>query len=286
MATKSSKKTKSKPKKSTGKKGKKPAKTSTKKAVKRSAPKKTKKGKKKNGRRKSIIITLVAVVIILALGIGYVLTNLGFLVKMAIEKAGSQATQTAVRVSGVQISLKEGSCNIEGLNVGNPDGFEVPYAFSLKEIGVDIDPKSITSDEITIDDIVVRAPETFVEVNADNKNNLNEIKNNLPEGSSSPSKDKASPKEKKETRLFIRRLLFEKGRIFAKVVPMNKEYDLSMGAIEMRNLRGTPAQIAQQVISRLTSQALAQVKRKGIGQAEQKIKEQVKSRLNIKKMIK
>ncbi len=286
MATKSSKKSskkkKSKTKKSVAKKASKPAK----KAVKRSAPAKAKKGKKKKGRRKVLIITLVAVVIILALGIGYVLTNLGFLVKMAIEKAGSQATQTAVRVSGVHISLKQGSCTIEGLTVGNPDGFELPRAFSLQEIGVDIDPKSITSDEITIDDIVVRSPETFVEVNADNKNNLNEIKNNLPKGSSSPSKDKASPKKKKETRLFIRRLLFEKGRIYAKVVPMNKEYDLTMGAIEMRNLRGTPAQIAQQVISRLTSQALAQVKRKGIGQAKQRIRENVKSRLNIKKMIK
>lgn len=242
---------------------------------------KSKKGKKKNSKKKVIIITLAAVVIIIALGIGYVLTNLDFLVKMAIEKAGSQATQTAVRVSGVQISLKEGSCTIEGLTVGNPHGFELPHAFSLQEIGVDIDPKSITSDEITIDEIVVRAPETFVEINADNKNNLNEIKNNLPAGSSSPSKDKASPKEKKETRLFIRRLLFEKGRIFAKVVPLNKEYDLSMGAIEMRNLRGTPTQIAKQVISRLASQALSQVKRNGIGQAQKKIQEQVKSRLKV-----
>ena len=115
-----------------------------------------------------------------------------------------------------------------------------------------------------------------------NKNNLMEIKNNLPEGSGSPSGKKVCQKESKETRLFIRRLLFEKGRLFVKVVPMsNKEYQLQMGVIEMRNLRGTPVQIAKQVISKLTKQALSQVQKKGVDQAGEKIRKKIKSQLDF-----
>ena len=267
-------------KKSTKKKAVKPVK----KTAKKPSQKRVQKGKKKGKSRKGILITALVLVILLAAGITYILTNLEILVKMAIEKYGSQATQTAVRVSSVEISLKEGSCSMELLTVGNPKGFDLKHAFSLGKIGVDINPKSLTKEEIGIDDIVVRALEIFVEVNKDKKTNLNEIKNNLPKGSGAPSKSKEPKKKSKEKQLFIRRILFETGQIYARVVPMdNKEYQLKLGRFEMRNLRGTPKQIAMQVMKRLTNQALSEVKKSGVGQAMDRYGDKAKSQLESEK---
>jgi hypothetical protein len=243
-------------------------------ASRKSSQRPVKKSTKKGGRKKGLLITLIVLIVVIG----------GGLVKMAIEKVGSQVTQTAVRVRGVHIHLKEGSASIEHLTVGNPKGFELPYAFSLEEIGVDVNPKSLTGDEIGIDDIVIRTPEIFVEVNGDKKTNLNEIKENLPAGSGAPSKSKEPKKKGKEKQLFIRRILFDTGQIYAKVVPMNnKEYRLKMGTFEMRDLRGTPRQIAVQMMNRLISQALAEVKKKGIGQVMDTYGDKAKSELDTQK---
>jgi hypothetical protein len=282
MASQSAKKKKAK--RPAAKPDKKPAKKTAAKPAKKSPQKSAKKSGKKRGRKKGLLITFVVLMVIIALGIAYVLTNLGFLIKFAIEKYGSQATQTTVRVSGVHISLKEGSCSMEDLTVGNPKGFDYKYAFSLGEIGADIDVKSLTGDEMGIEDIRVRAPEIFVEVNKDRKNNINEIKNNLPKSGDVPAKSEKSKKKGKEKKMFIRRILFDQGQIYARVVPLgDKEYKLRMPSIVMRNLRGTPEQITVQVINRLSKVALAEVKKSGVGQAVDKYSDEAKSRLDTEK---
>ncbi|MBN2104651.1 AsmA family protein [bacterium] len=263
---------------------KKPLKVSGKMSVQKSGKKSVAgKSSKKRGKGKVILILLIIILVIIGGGLAYLLTNLNFLVKYAIEKYGSQATQTAVRVKGVHISLKEGAAGIEGLTVANPAGFNAKHAFSLGEIGVDIDLHSLRSETIGIDEIVIRAPEIFVEVNQDNKNNLKELMKNLPAGDQKQSSSGKTEKAEKESQLFIRRILFEKARLYADIIPLNKTYDLKMRSIEMRNLRGTPAQIATQVILKLSNQALAEVKRKGVDQAAEKVRDYTKSQLSKQK---
>ena len=245
-------------------------------AVKKKPVKKTARKSKKRGLKKPILISLLVLVIVLGAGITYLLTNLNFIVKMAIEKYGSEATQTTVRISKVDISLKEGSGSIHGLTVGNPNGFETRHAFSLCETGIKIDIQSLAKEVKVIDDIRVIAPEIFVEVNNDNKNNLQEIQKNLPKAGASKPKPQKEKQKGEEPRLNIRRILFAEGKIFAKITPMNKEYTLRMRSFEMRNLTGTPTEISKQIISRITSRALAEVKRKGLGEAGKKAEDEVK----------
>ena len=93
---------------------------------------------------KKIIFSLVALVAIaIAVAVFYVLTNLDSLVKAAIEKYGSEATQTAVRVDKVRIKITEGDGAIYGLTVANTKGFDLAHAISLGETGLGIDLKSI-----------------------------------------------------------------------------------------------------------------------------------------------
>lgn len=235
------------------------------------------------------IILGVIVVVILAIGgvVYYGLSNLDDIVKAAIEKYGSETTQTAVRVDKVQIKLTEGDGAIYGLTVANPKGFSQEQAFSLDEVGLGIDLESLKEEPYVINHITVRAPQVFVEINRDNKTNLNELKNNLPTGKAAKPDSKQPDGAGRGPRLIIKRLTFEKGSIAAKVTPLKKDYNLKLPAITMNNLGGskgaTPAEITKQILKRLTDAATAEIKKKGIDAELDKIKAQAQERIDAEK---
>jgi uncharacterized protein involved in outer membrane biogenesis len=240
--------------------------------------------KRKSSFKNAVVGTLVVLVVAAAAVVALVLTNLNAIVKTAIEKFGSEATLTAVRVDKVKISLKRGSGAIYGLTVANPRGFGTPHAFSLGEIGVGIDLRSLAGEVKIIDEIIVRGPEVFVEMNADKAVNLNELKKNL--SRSMPSKLAAQSdhgKKGKEPKLIIRRVRFSEGSILVKIVPQNKEYRLNLPGLEMKNLGGrtgaTPAQITRQVLGELMQCALGEARKKGTDLALEKAREKAKSLL-------
>jgi hypothetical protein len=217
-------------------------------------------------------------VLLLSIGFGvyYLLSNLDSIVKAAIESYGSEATQTSVRVGKVQLELTDGSGAISGLTVGNPQGFAAAQAFSLGEIATHIDLKSLSEDVTVIEHIIIRAPEVFFELNEAGKNNLETLNKNISSGASAKSGSSSSKSSGAEPKLIIRKLLFEGGIIHAKVVPLNKDYDLKLPKIEMTNL-------GDQVLKELTAKALAEVKRKGLDQYKEKLEGEVNQRLDTEK---
>ena len=238
-------------------------------------------GRKKRGAGKKTVWILVLVFVILAAaGIAILLTNLNFLVKSAIEKFGSRATQTAVRVEGVRISLREGSGRIKGLTVANPEGFETAHAFSLGEIGVDIDVKSLAGEIPCIEDIVIGQPEVFIEVNDNRENNLEKLKGNLTTSQGRAASSGPAKKRTGEKIIEIRQIRFTGGRIHVLLIPMEKrEYDLNLSPFTIRNLRGTPQEIAAEVVRQLSGRALSEMKKKGVSQARKKAGEEADRRL-------
>lgn len=242
---------------------------------------------------KKIIIGLALIIIMaIAGGIYFVLSNLDALVESAIEKHGSQATQTAVRVDSVNIDLASGAGGISGLTIANPKGFTMPYAFSLGEIRTGIDLQSLQEEPYIIDEITVLAPQVFVEINEDNKTNLNELKKNLTAGSTSSADDKKSQApaegEGKEPRLIIRRITFADGSIQARAAALqNKEYQLKLPGLDMSNLGGskgaTGTELASEILQRLTDRA-SQIVQKDIIDAElNKLKDKAQQKIDEEK---
>lgn len=236
--------------------------------------------------KKIVLAALLVLLLSLGFGVYYLLSNLDSIVKAAIEHYGSEATQTTVQVKKVQIELTDGSGSIRGLSVGNPQGFDTPLAFSLGEISTQIDLKSLSEDVFVIDHIVVKAPEVFFELNSKGKNNLEALKKNLAPGTtktSGPSAQTSGP----EPKMIISKVLFEGGRIEASLVPLNKNYSLKLPTIEMTNLGGnngaTPDQIAEQILNKLTEQAMAEVKKKGLDQYKDKLQDEVNERMDAEK---
>ncbi|MCW8924460.1 MAG: hypothetical protein OQK69_12690 [Gammaproteobacteria bacterium] len=242
---------------------------------------------------KKLIPALILIIIIaIAAGVYFVLTNLDALIEAAIEKYGSEATQTSVLVDGVKTDLANGTAAITGLTIGNPAGYEFANAFSLGEIRVGIDLESLQEEPYVINEIAVLAPQVFVEVNEDNKTNLNELKDNLAAG----AKDSAQGQETREAaaggssepRLIIRRVTFADGGIQARVAALkNKEYQLTLPRFDMRDLGGskgaTPGEIANEILKRLTDRAGDVVKKEIVDAQVKKLKEKAQQKFDEEK---
>lgn len=235
---------------------------------------------------------LLIIVIAVGGGIYYLLTNLDSLVAAAIEKYGSEATQTSVRVDSVKINLTDGAAGITSLTVGNPAGYDFKNAFSLGEIRVGIDLQSLQEAPYIINEITVLAPQVFVEINAENKTNLNELKKNLAAGSAGNAQDKKSQTpagdSAKEPRLIIRRITFADGTIQAKVAALNnKDYALKLPSFEISNLGGskgaTATEMASEILKRLTDRASDIVKKELINAELNKLKDKAQKKIDEEK---
>ena len=239
-----------------------------------------------------VIPGLVLVVVFAAIAVYYVLTNLDSLVEAAIEKYGSEATQTSVLVDSVKINLTDGAAGINGLTIANPGGYAQPYAFSLGEVRAGIDLQSLQEEPYIINEITVLAPQVFVEINEANKTNLNELKKNLASGSTAVAQDKkpqaATDGSTKEPRLIIRRVTFADGSIQARVAALgNKELQLKLPGLEMTNLGGskgaTATELATEILKRLTDHATEVVKKDIIDAELNKLKAKAQEKIDEEK---
>lgn len=230
--------------------------------------------------KKIVLGAILVLVVCIGIGVFYLLSNLDDLVKKAIETYGSQATQTMVRVDSVKIELQKGAGAIRGLQVGNPAGYSTPNVFSLGEISTKV---GLSDDIIVIDHITVRAPEVFYEINQAGQNNLDQLNKNIAATSSGSSKDSSPSGSGPEPKIRIGKVLFVDGNIHAKVVPLNKEYELKLPKVEMTNLGGkngaTPQQIANQIIRELSTQAQAAAKKAGIDQYKKHLEGKVNEKM-------
>lgn len=242
---------------------------------------------------KKVISGLILIIAIAIAGsVYYLFTNLDALIEAAIEKYGSEATQTSVLVDSVKTNLTDGAASITGLTVGNPAGYNLSNAFSLGEIRIGIDLQSLQAEPYIINEITVLAPQVFVEINEDNKTNLNELKKNLAASSTGNAQDKKSqaPAEgsAKEPRLIIRRITFADGTIQARVAALkNKEYALKLPSFEMSNLGGskgaTATEIASEILKRLTDRASDIVKKDIIDAELNKLKDKAQEKIDEEK---
>ena len=220
---------------------------------------------------KMVGIGVAGLVVIIIVAAVYLWSSLDSLVEAAIEKYGSQATQTKVEVAGVKLALTSGEGSIQGVQVGNPSGFTRKNIFTLGEISVAIDPKTVTNDVVVIDKILIQAPQVFYEINDKGKSNVDVLKSNL-QSASTGKPDKAADSdtsESKEVKLIIRKLIINKGEIDARIAALGDKKDMSanLPRIELTDLGkksggATPAKVAEEIVNVLikkTGSAVAEL---------------------------
>lgn len=113
--------------------------------------------------KKWILIAGGIVVAVIVVAVVMIATNLGPMIKKAVNEYGPGVTKTKVSLGNVDVSLFSGKAKLKELFLGNPEGFKSPYAMKVRSILVDIDEKSITGDTIIIERIEILSPDISYE---------------------------------------------------------------------------------------------------------------------------
>src|SRR5580698_4933316 len=94
---------------------------------------------------KKLLIAFVVLILIVGAGVYFLGSHLDSFVESAIEKYGTAATKTIVKLDGVSISVTSGEAGLSGLSVGSPSGFTADKSFYLGKINMKLDTNSIRS---------------------------------------------------------------------------------------------------------------------------------------------
>ena len=202
-------------------------------------------------------------------------SNLDSVIAKLIESEGSRVTGTEVAVSGVKVSLKEGSGAITGLTIASPEGFAPQHAFALGGIRLDLDLGSLRADPVVIDEIRVSDPQVTAQILADGTSNILTLQKQVEQfaaahgGNGTRGGGTAAPQDSKRIR--IKRFVFDGGRIALDASALgDKQRVVALPAFTLTDLGGAagaaPDEIAQAVVGALTRKAAQAIAASGIKQ--------------------
>jgi hypothetical protein len=245
---------------------------------------------------KKVLIGLGILVVVAGIVLWRVYANLDKIVAKVIEDAGTEVTQTAVKVGGVELDLLNGKAGLSQLSVANPAGFSSGEIFSLELVSVAIDVKSVSSNPIIIDEIVVKQPRVAYEMNQQGISNLDVLKKNVESYSTSHDNGSGTPTEKQEPagqkggeiKLIIRHLSFEGGELNAiSALRPDKPVKARLPAFTMSNIGqasggATSDQIAKEVLDRLVKQAVDAASKAGVDKLTDDLKDRATEKLGDK----
>lgn len=154
---------------------------------------------------------VVAIIIVLLVT---VVSNLGPMIKKAVNVYGPDITKTEVRLGDVGISIFSAEAELKEFLLGNPAGFTSPYAMKVGSVKVNVDEKSITGDTIIIDRIEVVAPDISYEKSG-GTDNFQTILNNVKEtvGADRKTGNKKSDKNGAGKKILIRNFIVKDGKV-------------------------------------------------------------------------
>jgi len=112
--------------------------------------------------KKWLYVEIGAIVVIIAIII-FGLSNLGPIIKKAVNSYGPKITKTELHVDDVGVSIFSAEAKIKNFFLGNPSGFKTPSAMEVGSVLVDVDEKSLSNNTIVIDRIEVIRPEITYE---------------------------------------------------------------------------------------------------------------------------
>ena len=217
---------------------------------------------------------VVIIVIVLVVGI----SNLGPIIKKAVNTYGPQITNTEVKLGNAGISLFSAEAELKDFFLGNPKGFKSPQAMSVKSIYVNVDEKSITGNPIIIDRIEVAAPEiTYEKIRG--TDNFQTILKNV-EKAVGADKAAAEPVEKVKDsegkKILIKNFIVTDGKVNLSMSILGDKTlsaslpDIHLKDVGQKNGGASPAEAFKEVFAalyaKIKSPAVTDVFNKGIGE--------------------
>ena len=203
-----------------------------------------------------------------AAGVWLLMSGLDGLVREAIEKFGSQVTQTQVTAQRVSLSLREGKGSIGGVIIANPPSFVEPAVFTLGDISVTLDTGRTGKDKVVIEEVHISAPSFTYELNDNGAANVEVLKKNV-ESFTGPARGKpAQADEGAAMKVVIRKLVMEEGRITVRLSGKGEPVTVTLPRFEMRDIGGggaPPGEAAQHIARQVTARVTRAVVESQLG---------------------
>lgn len=213
--------------------------------------------------KKTLFMLLSGLFVILVAGGLFLFMQMDDIAKRAIEKYGSAIVGTQVTVGKVNISPGTGEGTVTQIQIDNPTGFTTPYAFKMDSTKVTVDAKTVTSDVVIIDEIVMDNPDIVYEV-APKGNNFGVLRMNANKYMSSG--DAGSTDSFVDSKqIIIKDFYLRNGKV--KVIApslQNKSFTVSIPTIHLSNLgkdqgKGNMPKIMESVVTIITNTVVSAV---------------------------
>lgn len=208
---------------------------------------------------KKVLIAGVVLLVLVAGGLFLTLSNLGPLVKKAVNTVGPQVTKTAVSVSDVSVSIFSGEAKVKEFLLGNPKGFKTGQAMKVGSIAVDIDESSITKNPIVINKIEIIAPEiTYEKISG--SDNFQQLLKNVQSSAKSEGKAQTKPAagdDKQGKKIVINNVIVKDGKVnLAMDMRGGKEITAPLPDIHLKDIGkekggATPAEAFEKIFASL-----------------------------------
>lgn len=138
-------------------------------------------------------LIILGVIIVAGAAAYFLSPSLESVVQKLVHKYGSQVTGTDVNLKGFNLSLTTGEASIKGLTVANPSNYKSPYIIDLGGVKAKVDLKSLTSDTIIVDEILIEKPVITYEMLSITQNNVKQIQENVAKNTASAKTEEAKP---------------------------------------------------------------------------------------------
>ncbi|MEX0297533.1 MAG: hypothetical protein AB3N28_00585 [Kordiimonas sp.] len=198
---------------------------------------------------------LIAFVLLIVAGAGFVFFQLGPIVETGIKTAGPSTLHVDVNVGNIEISPLSGKVSVSELSLGQPNGFGEGPLVEVGEFKMKLEPQSLMSNHVIVDTIEIVSP-LFDVRRLNGKTNFEALQ----EGIDIPATTGAPAAAGEEVTLTIRSLAVKAPRIKAKTDDfLNLDEDIQLADFTLTNL-GTdekglaPSEVARHVMDTLQPQ--------------------------------
>ncbi len=113
---------------------------------------------------KILLRLIIVLVVLVALLLVAVIFRGGDVVKQGVNRLGPQVLGVDVTLDDAQFHPLRGYILLNGLTIGNPEGFHTESLFAIRQLEVDVNMRSLLTDTIIIDKVLIDAPQITYEV--------------------------------------------------------------------------------------------------------------------------
>lgn len=235
---------------------------------------------------KKLIWATTTGLILLAIAAVVVSVNLGRIITAAVEAAGPRVLGAPVTLARVSLSPLSGRGTLEGLVIGNPDGYKTPSAVRVGSVQIAVKLSSLMTDTIVVERVAVAAPELTWEIGPGGSN-LTRLRDNAEraaaEAGGSPAAAKpAAASAKPGKSLLIQDFSVTGGKVgLAAAALGGQQLSVALPDVHLKDLGGShrsPAEVAAQALRAVEASARGAAQNAG-GQVLQQARSAVMSAL-------